>query len=191
MLKKYTVKKYLPVLILILVFAIYLGGQVAFDILDIETDSSVKIAEKNFQYYESIFSKLKMTSINGQTILPSNGPSSIVVLNFWASWCGPCLTEFPSIVQMKKHFGDNILVIGINSDEERQVDKIKEIERQYNLNFPNVADRQGKIFDKFLIQSIPVSIIFHNGRVIKMTTGGQDFSSEEFIEGLEESLAQK
>ena len=192
MLKKHTIKKYLPLLISILVFAAYLGGQVAFDLLDINTNHSPSpTEEKNIIYYQNIFSKLELTTTNGRTIRLSKSSTPIVILNFWASWCGPCLIEFPSIVQMKKKFSNDVLIIGINSDEERQLDKIKEIEQKYHLNFPNVADKKGKILDKFLIQSIPTSIIFHNGLVIKMTTGGQDFNSEEFIENFKEILSQK
>ncbi|MCY4523236.1 MAG: TlpA disulfide reductase family protein [Halobacteriovoraceae bacterium] len=190
MIKKHTIKKYLPLLISILIFAAYLGGQVALDIW--EDDSPISIEENaDFAYYENIFSKLELTTTTSQTIIPSQNFAPIVILNFWASWCGPCLIEFPSIIQMKKHFGDKVLIIGINSDEEKQLEKIKQIEQKYDLNFPNVADKNGKILDKFLIKSIPTSIIFHKGRVFDITAGNHDFNSGEVIESFEDLLEQE
>lgn len=189
--KERTLRKYLPVLIFILAFTSLLGGQIAFDLLDIKARPSPK-KKSLLVHYRNVFSKLKLTTTKARELRPAKSSTPIVLLNFWASWCGPCLSEFPSIVKMKKHFGDNkVLVIGINGDDKDQLAQIERISQRYGLNFPHVADKNGSILNEFLITSIPTTVIFHKGQVLKVTNGEQDFNSTEFIGIFEKLLADK
>ena len=177
MTKKWTIKKYLPILGFMTVFSLYLAGQITFDVLSTDTASSLQ-DEKKYVYYQNILSKLTLTTTDNQVIIPAHHPASVVILNFWASWCAPCLDELPSIVKMKKYFGDNILIVGINNDEKDQLKKIEEIKKKFNLNFPNVADKSGEIINDFLIKSIPSTLVFHEGKVFQFVSGSMDFGSE-------------
>jgi len=159
--------------------------------------TKAKIGSKNKDkktYYESIYKTLKLKEYNGARRMFELGKQKapIVILNFWASWCVPCLEEFPSIVKMKNKFKDNeVLLIGINNDDDNPKKAIKQTVNRFKLNFPIVSDPKGEMAEKFLISGIPVSIIYHKGKVIEISHGAKDFSSEEVTESFKKLLSKK
>jgi thiol-disulfide isomerase/thioredoxin len=176
-------KKFFPLVVFIIGFTGFLAGQVFVDFLDISAGISSDKKKIN-AHYESKFqnSKFNVFGSTGKVINPSKIQAPIVVLNFWASWCRPCLEEFPSITKLKEKFPNNeVYVIGINTDEEDQSKNIQKIIKEYGLNFPIVADHDGKILNDFLVSAIPVSIIFHKGKVIEVSNGAKEFDSKENI----------
>ena len=61
----------------------------------------------------------------------------IVVLNFWATWCGPCAFEMPIFVDAQKRFGSNgVVVLAASLDEEETKKNIPEFMRKYKMDFP-------------------------------------------------------
>ena len=165
-------QKYFPLFALVISFSIYLFGQVY---------SNTR--EKSRLHYQAVFENTAFTSTSEQKYLGRELKNVIVVLNFWASWCAPCLEEFPSLVAMKKKFRDDqMIVLGINADEERQLEKMAKIKRKYKLNFPLIADSTGSHIENFMISELPTTLIFSRGKMVKVTRGGQDFNSDESIE---------
>ena len=82
----------------------------------------------------------------------------------------------------------DIKVVGINTDESNQLKEIKKITSKYNLNFHIVADKDSKYVNQFMVEAIPVSIIYVNGKVKEVSQGSKDFSSLEFKEQLDSWL---
>jgi len=181
-------KKYFPVILFVLTFTGFLSGQIIFDLFNLSAGLSSKEKAINV-HYQNLFSKINLKTSDNNDLKLSKIKAPIVILNFWASWCKPCLEEFPTIVAMKKKFSnDQVLVIGINADEKNQNIKIKKIVKKYNLNFPIVADKDGKALKDFLISSLPVSIIFKNGKVIEISKVAKDFNSGEVITSFQKIL---
>jgi len=61
----------------------------------------------------------------------------VVLLNFWATWCAPCLTEMPRFVEWQKSYGDKGLqILGVSMDDE--VDPVRKMEQKLQLNYPVV-----------------------------------------------------
>ncbi len=175
-------KRFLPVFIFIATLSVYLIGQVVFEngqpnARNTETDKKINA------HYESLFKKMKVKTTDGKVIELAKTKAPIVVLNFWASWCKPCLAEFPSINEMKKKFNDDqVLFLGINTDSDDQLKNIKKTVNKYELKFPVVADSDSKIVDNYKIEAIPVSIIFAKGKVIEVSNKQKDFDSGETVE---------
>ncbi|ATH09425.1 hypothetical protein BIY24_16195 [Halobacteriovorax marinus] len=181
-------KKYFPIFIAVS-FLTFIGlGQGMFKLFDLKADAT-KVEKKITTHYESLYKDLELKTTENKKVKLKDLKTPIVIINFWATWCKPCLIEFPSIVTMKKKYNDDqIMVFGINQDDEDQMENIKKITKKYKLNFPNVADTDGSILEKFMISAIPVSIIYHKGKVIQVSNGAKDFSSEELYEKFDNLL---
>jgi thiol-disulfide isomerase/thioredoxin len=173
-------KKYLPVLIFVLVFTAVLAGQAAYQIFS----APAQAKDDNYPLYEKIFMAGKFQTLDGKNIEVSKLKTKVVIYNFWASWCNPCMEEIPSMIEMKKKFSDDkVLVYAFNTDVENQIQNITKAIKK--LNFKNefhiVADKNTQIADAFKLSAIPVTIIFKQGKVVYFSNGPMDFNSEEMI----------
>ena len=127
------------------------------------------------------------TKFLSQDIFKKN---KVTLVNFWASWCTPCLSELPALnrlYQLKKSSGFS--VVGVNTDYDNQEKISKKIIKDYGLKFTNKLDKGGKLVDAFKIIGIPTSLIIKNGVVIREIKGEFDFNSSEFVDTLDNLLA--
>ncbi len=178
-----TIKKYVPLFVLIFIFSLYLVSQGVFNLSD-PTANPVAGQKKQYAHYESMLKTLKAKDTEGKIVDFKKMPK-VVIVNFWASWCTPCLEEFPSLVEMVTDYkGKDISVVGINTDESNQLKEIKKIKAKYNLNFTIIPDKDSELVNKFMVDAIPVSIIYVNGKVKEVSQGSKDFTSGEFKEQL-------
>lgn len=175
-------KKFLPFIIFVLVFSAVLAGQVVLNkvaaqkVVSKETSIN-EAAEKNFL-------KTKVKTLDGKILELYKINTPIVVVNFWASWCVPCLSEMPSLMKFKSQFKpEEVTVVAMNTDEEDQILNIKKTMKKINLKdeFIIVPDENTKIATEFNITAIPVTIVFHYGKVKVKSDGPMDFMSEEFL----------
>ncbi len=181
-------KKYFPVLIFLMVFFVFLGAQVSFDLVHFKKPSFRGV---EYRYYQDIFPKTSFRTIDGKKILLSKVRAPLVILNFWASWCAPCLTELPSLVKLQNKFkNEELLVIGVNTDQEDQLKNILKIKKEYKLNFPIVADSSGEALSLFQVDAIPLTVLYFNGKVFEINQGSKEFDSPEMIKKLEDFLKQ-
>lgn len=78
-----------------------------------------------------------LTDLDGKTISSSDWKGKVVLVNFWATWCGPCRAEIPDLVALQAKYGDRVVVIGVSEDE-GPIDKVREFAAQYKVNYPIV-----------------------------------------------------
>ena len=67
----------------------------------------------------------------------------VVVVNIWASWCGPCHAEAPGLAQLSKHYGDKVQFIGVDIDD--QTTPARAFIQKYGWTYPSVADPKSEI----------------------------------------------
>lgn len=182
------VKKFLPVLVMILGFCTFFALQYGHDLSLTMAGTPPKDAKKIGQFEETL-KNLKLTTTKKTEIDFSKIQEPIIILNFWASWCTPCLEEFPSLVKLKNQFKGKVFVLGINNDTEQPLQNIKKIEKKLNLNFESYSDPNSVITSKkFGITEIPFSLVFAQGKVIHLGDGKIDFESSELIEKIKSNL---
>jgi thiol-disulfide isomerase/thioredoxin len=183
-----TMKKYIPVFAAIFMLSFYLVSQGIYNNGN-PTATPAGGKAKQYAHYENMIKKLTVKPIGLKAISLKARMPEVLIVNFWASWCVPCLEEFPSLVNLYKEYAPKGLeVFGINTDEKDQLKLIEKTRKKHLLNFPLIADKSGKYINDFMVQAIPVSIIFHRGKVMEISHGSMDFESEEFKEKLDEWL---
>lgn len=180
-------KKLIPILLFIMAFTGFLSTQILWDTFDSNAEL-VEADKQKHSVYETNFQALNLTTTKKTTIELRNEPAPIVVLNFWASWCIPCLKEFPSLVQFQEKYKGKVKVIGINGDTGDAVAEINKIESKYKLNFESVEDTNEVIAEKFLIRTYPVSIIYHKGQVIYVSKKMHNFMDPDFLKLIDSNL---
>jgi len=114
-----------------------------------------------------------INTIDGQKVSLSDFNGKPVILDFWATWCGPCRMEIPGFVELKKKYEDKIGIVGISLDRsKKQVVKFKEA---YKINYPvAMATREiVKAYSNiYRIMYIPITfIIDKNGNVYDIYVG--------------------
>ncbi|HXH31989.1 MAG TPA: TlpA disulfide reductase family protein [Bacteriovoracaceae bacterium] len=172
-------------------FTGFLSSQILWDSFNLNAELVEKDKQK-YSVYETNFQALKLTTTKNSTIELNKLSEPIVLLNFWASWCLPCLKEFPSLVKFQEKFKGKVKVLGINGDDdEKALELIKKVEGKHRLNFESVSDADSAISNKFMINTYPVSIIFLKGKVIYVNKKIHDFMNPEFLAMIEESLQEK
>jgi thiol-disulfide isomerase/thioredoxin len=140
--------------------------------------------EKKSTILENSIKSLNLTDINGKSYTAEILKDKIIILNFWASWCAPCVEEFKSMnVFLDSVDKDKVILLGINQDVEPlpKVKKIiaKTIEK-YNLQFPNVTDHDEKISEQFLVEKIPTTMVFKNNKLEFIQAEQLDFQGRNF-----------
>jgi len=89
-----------------------------------------------------------------------------VVLNFWASWCGPCRDEAPSFVKLDKLYGDRLQIIAVNLTASDSAESAREFALEYGFTFPVVLDPEGKTGESYKIRPIPTTLFIDSRGVI-------------------------
>jgi cytochrome c biogenesis protein CcmG, thiol:disulfide interchange protein DsbE len=102
---------------------------------------------------------------DGKTIQLSNYRGKIVLVNFWGTWCEPCIREIPSLQSAYEQLGDQgFVVIGINLFDNEQAqhrteEDIRTFIEQNTITYPVVLDTEGKVTDAYRVFPIPTSFI--------------------------------
>tara|TARA_B000000475_G_scaffold69076_1_gene55448 strand:+ start:78 stop:527 length:450 start_codon:yes stop_codon:yes gene_type:complete len=104
-----------------------------------------------------------------------------IVVSYWATWCGPCIKEMPSIKKAEKILEDYGYTFLLVSDE--TITKISKFKNERNFDFNFL--KSSKSFETLGVYSMPTSYIFdENGKIIETIVGAIEWDSEEMINKL-------
>jgi cytochrome c biogenesis protein CcmG/thiol:disulfide interchange protein DsbE len=114
----------------------------------------------------------------------------VVVLNFWASWCPPCVEETPALIALQQRIASrNGLVLGVSIDEDPAAYEKFLIER--HINFPTYRDPSKKIAEDYGTSMWPETyIIDRKGVILRKIIGPQDWNSPELLAYFDAILGQ-
>lgn len=128
----------------------------------------------------------RFTTFSGKEFSTEAMKGTPIVLNFWASWCGPCRIEAPTLQKVYLDYNDrgvNFIGIAVQDTDESAMGFIE----KYGLTFPNGRDATGEIMRAYKIYAIPQTyIIGRDGGVTYIHTG--PVSEKRLIEEIEKAL---
>jgi thiol-disulfide isomerase/thioredoxin len=116
-----------------------------------------------------------LKDMNGVDVKLASFKGKPIILNFWATWCGPCRAEIPSLVELQKQYtdeGGDVVILGISVDD--PVEKLKPYATQMKMNYPVlVGAGRDDVQDAFgPLWGIPVTVfIDREGRIAKKHSG--------------------
>lgn len=89
----------------------------------------------------------------------------VVYLDFWASWCVPCRKSFPWMNEMQKKYGNDLVVIGVNLDQEKKL--ADQFIKETSPEFAIIYDTTGKLATEYQVAAMPNAFILdRDGKVI-------------------------
>jgi thiol-disulfide isomerase/thioredoxin len=119
------------------------------------------------------------TDLSGKVWDLNQLKDKVVILNFWATWCAPCLEELPSLQTFQDFSNSNELVI-LTINVKEMPSKINQFVHRNAYTFPVITDRQGDIAKKWGVKLFPTSILISTqGKPTWIIEGPVDWTSQE------------
>ncbi len=125
---------------------------------------------------------IELPDLDGRVRRLSDWKGKVIMLNFWASWCGPCQFEIKDFVRYQREYGDRGLqIVGIGLDEAR---KLRNVRRSLGMNYPSLVipeSRGAALMRKWGNRSgiVPYTVVIARDGRLKFIQRGQ-FSDEAF-----------
>lgn len=141
-----------------------------------------KVAELN----SPTTSDVSFKDEEGKTISLNTLKGKVVFINFWATWCPPCIHEMPSINKLKQSFKGNDEIVFLMVDVDNKMEKSTAFMEKNEYDLP-VYVPAGNIPPEYLGSSIPTTVILDkSGAIIARIEGSRDYTSPEMIKMLNE-----
>ena len=108
----------------------------------------------------------QLTDTDGQSVSLSGFKGEPVLLNFWATWCGPCRMEMPYIQEVYNRRSEHgVVVLSINIGE--SLTRVEEFMQDYNLSFPVLLDFEGNVAERYNVGGIPTTYFIDSEGIIR------------------------
>ncbi len=126
---------------------------------------------------------------SGRTVTRSDFGGKLLVLNFWATWCPPCIEEMPSLDQFQKQFaGDGVVVLGVSVDQSPGA--YRNFLSKVNVAFQTARDPESRISTEYGTSKYPETyIINRDGRVVEKIIGPTNWTDEAMLARVKGLLA--
>ncbi|MFC2114958.1 TlpA family protein disulfide reductase [Bacteroidota bacterium] len=106
----------------------------------------------------------------------------LTVIDFWATWCQPCIRSLPKIVEMSKDFEDSgVRFVGISVDSPRNISKIKPFTRSMGITYPVLLDPSGELMGELNVMAVPTLLIVDGDLNIVYTHEGFNAGDEAIV----------
>ena len=109
----------------------------------------------------------------------------VVLIDFWASWCVPCKTEFPALNRLwKEHGGADLVILAVAEDS---AERVAPFVKDHGVEFPVLIDQYGGAMRAYGVSVIPVSVVVDRAGMIRaVMVGPRDYGSPEAVRFFDE-----
>ncbi len=130
-----------------------------------------------------------ITNINGKENLVTKTDDKVLVINFWATWCPPCIKEIPHLLKLKQQFESqlDIYFVSVDFNVKKSVPKFLKKNKLESINVFN--DEKLLLSKKFNVTIMPTTIIINkNFEMVAKVTGYVDWTSDDYTNLIENLL---
>jgi peroxiredoxin len=112
-------------------------------------------------------------TLKGDSVSLADYTGKVVLLNVWATWCGPCRKEIPELRELHSRYGrDGLTVVGVTVDAEGSEPQIAEFVREFQMDYPLWHDPAERVSAQFAIMGLPATFLIDRRGVIRWKTTG-------------------
>ena len=130
-----------------------------------------------------------LEGLNVKTVQLSALRGNVILLNFWATWCGPCKDEMPSMQALYQRYKEKDFILLAISVDEGSPAAAKKFIQQNRYRFPVLLDPAGKTLDLYDIDKLPATVIIDKkGRMIGKAIGPRDWGRPEVFSLIDQML---
>ncbi len=118
-----------------------------------------------------------LEGLNGKKLQLHSLKGNVILLNFWATWCGPCKEEMPSMEALYQQYKDRGFMLLTISVDEGSPEPTRKFIQMNDYHFPVLIDPTGKTLDVFGVDRIPVTLLIDKkGRILGRAIGPRNWS---------------
>jgi cytochrome c biogenesis protein CcmG/thiol:disulfide interchange protein DsbE len=128
-----------------------------------------------------------LTTDQHRTITPTSFGGKVLVLNFWATWCAPCIQEVPSLNQFQRKFApEGVVVVAVSID--KNSDKYKSFLSKIPVVFQTYRDPSADVSSEYGTYIMPETYIIKNGIVMRKFPTAEDWMSDDLTQYVQSLL---
>lgn len=118
-----------------------------------------------------------LKSRSGDNLRLSEERGNIVIVNFWASWCGPCREELPEFEALYQSYADlGVTVYAVNVDDESE--KANKLLEDISVSFPVLYDPNGEVSELYDVSAMPTTVMIDRNGVARLMHKGYKSGDE-------------
>ena len=135
-------------------------------------DSDIPTAPEIGEYAPNFI----LESVSGEHVQLSDYKGKVVLLNFWAVWCPPCIEEMPLFQRVHGTYGDKLVILAVNAGDSRE-DAISFLESN-GLSFEALLDSDSKVDSQYRVRGLPTSFFIDQRGIIQFSHIGSLHESQ-------------
>lgn len=127
--------------------------------------------------------QITVASPNGTPLNLRDNKKKLTVLNVWATWCAPCVSELPSLARLDKQLGHKWRVIAVSIDTKNNIDRVAAFTEKYNVtNIAGYYDYNQELQNALKVNNLPLTLILNKyGRILYRIEGDANWHSAEIV----------
>jgi len=129
----------------------------------------------------SVAAPFELTTLDGKVVRSSELAGKVVLVNFWATWCGPCREEMPSLSRLQKQLDPtHFVLLTVTTDLHRQ--GIAHFLSQLGVSLPVLFDEDQDVSRSFMVRGLPTTIVIaRDGSLVGRAVGPRAWDSPEAV----------